>query len=46
MSGRSDLTWDEALRLDLYYVENWSMMADTAILFRTVKAVLASDGAV
>ncbi|WP_370290672.1 sugar transferase [Nocardioides sp.] len=45
VSGRSDLTWDEAIRLDLYYVDNWSMVADLAILFRTVGAVFASRGA-
>lgn len=46
VSGRSNLDWDEALRLDLYYVENWSMTADLAILLRTIKAVVASEGAV
>ena len=46
VSGRSNLTWDEAIQLDMYYVENWSLMADLQILFRTVKAVLAKDGAV
>ena len=45
VSGRSDLTWDEALRLDLYYVDNWSMVQDMAILFRTFGAVAASRGA-
>ena len=46
VSGRSNLNWDEAVRLDLYYVENWSMTADIAILAKTVRAVLGSDGAV
>jgi lipopolysaccharide/colanic/teichoic acid biosynthesis glycosyltransferase len=46
VSGRSNLNWDESVRLDLYYVENWSLLADLAILGRTVRAVLASDGAV
>jgi exopolysaccharide biosynthesis polyprenyl glycosylphosphotransferase len=46
VSGRSNLDWDESVRLDLYYVENWSLLADFAILARTAKAVLASDGAV
>ena len=32
VSGRSDLTWDEAIRLDLYYVDNWSMLQDLSIL--------------
>lgn len=46
VSGRSSLTWEDALRLDLYYVENWSFMQDLQILFRTVKAVAApGDGA-
>lgn len=45
VSGRSDLTWDESVRLDLYYVENWSFMQDLLILGRTAKAVLGKDGA-
>ncbi|WP_291080925.1 sugar transferase [Dietzia sp. UBA5065] len=45
VSGRSDLTWEESVRLDLYYVENWSLMQDLAILWRTARAVLSSDGA-
>ena len=45
VSGRSDLPWEEAVRLDLYYVENWSILGDLVILARTVKAVAASDGA-
>jgi exopolysaccharide biosynthesis polyprenyl glycosylphosphotransferase len=46
VSGRSNLTWEESIRLDLYYVENWSLMGDVLILFRTFKAVFASTGAV
>jgi len=46
VSGRSNLTWEEAIQLDTYYVENWSLMGDLQILFRTLKAVLAKDGAV
>lgn len=46
VSGRSNLTWEESIRLDLYYVENWSLMADVLILFKTFKAVFASTGAV
>ena len=38
VSGRSDLSWDETVRLDLYYVDNWSMMQDLAILARTLSA--------
>ena len=45
VSGRSDLSWDDAVRLDLYYVDNWSFIQDLGILFRTVQAVLKSDGA-
>ncbi|MGB7449847.1 MAG: sugar transferase [Ornithinimicrobium sp.] len=39
ISGRSDLSWDEAVRLDLYYVENWSPLLDLMILWRTVQVV-------
>jgi exopolysaccharide biosynthesis polyprenyl glycosylphosphotransferase len=45
VSGRSDLSWSEAIRLDLYYVDNWSMIQDLVILGRTVGAVLGSRGA-
>jgi exopolysaccharide biosynthesis polyprenyl glycosylphosphotransferase len=45
ISGRSDLSWDEAVRLDLYYVENWSLALDLAIIVRTIWAVLRSRGA-
>lgn len=45
VSGRSDLSWDESVRLDLYYVENWSMTQDLLILAKTARAVLSSDGA-
>ena len=45
VSGRSDLSWDETVRLDLFYVDNWSFTQDISILVRTVRAVLASDGA-
>jgi exopolysaccharide biosynthesis polyprenyl glycosylphosphotransferase len=41
VSGRSSLTWEQAMRLDLYYVENWSLLGDLAILARTARAVLA-----
>ena len=46
VSGRSRLSWDDAIRLDLYYVENWSMTTDLIILWRTVRAVVRADGAV
>lgn len=45
VSGRSRLSWEDAIRLDLYYVENWSLTGDLIILWRTVKAVLGRDGA-
>jgi lipopolysaccharide/colanic/teichoic acid biosynthesis glycosyltransferase len=45
VSGRSDLSWDESLRLDLWYVDNWSFVLDMHILFRTAKAVLRGSGA-
>lgn len=46
VSGRSNLSWEESIRLDLYYVENWSLMGDVVILFKTFKAVFARTGAV
>lgn len=45
VSGRSDLSWEEAIRLDLSYVENWSLAQDFVILLRTARAVLAKTGA-
>jgi exopolysaccharide biosynthesis polyprenyl glycosylphosphotransferase len=45
VSGRSDLSWEEAIRLDLRYVENWSLPMDLLILARTVIAVFRSSGA-
>jgi exopolysaccharide biosynthesis polyprenyl glycosylphosphotransferase len=45
ISGRSDLSWDDAVRLDLYYVENWSLGGDLGILARTIFAVLRRNGA-
>jgi exopolysaccharide biosynthesis polyprenyl glycosylphosphotransferase len=45
VSGRSDLTFDDSVRLDLYYVDNWSMLQDVAILCRTFGAVIGSRGA-
>ena len=44
VSGRSDLSYAEAIRLDLYYVDNWSMMQDLSILTKTAGAVLGSRG--
>jgi len=45
VSGRSDLSWEDSIRLDLDYVENWSMLRDLQIISRTLRAVLASRGA-
>ncbi len=45
VSGRNDLTVEEAIRLDLYYVDNWSMVQDLMILMRTFGAVFGSRGA-
>lgn len=45
VSGRSDLSWEDSVRLDLYYVENWSLTQDLMILWRTTRAVLQGGGA-
>ena len=45
ISGRSDLSWEEAIRLDLRYVENWSFALDAMILWKTIAAVLRRTGA-
>jgi exopolysaccharide biosynthesis polyprenyl glycosylphosphotransferase len=45
VSGRSNLSWEDTVRLDLYYVENWSITGDLMILWRTARAVIARDGA-
>lgn len=45
VSGRSDLSWDDAMRLDLRYVENWSLTLDLVIVLRTVSAVVRANGA-
>lgn len=45
VSGRSDLSWDESVRLDLYYVDNWSLTYDLGILWRTIWVVLRRKGA-
>ena len=45
VSGRSDLSWDESVRLDLHYVENWSLALDLHILWRTMFVVLGRHGA-
>jgi exopolysaccharide biosynthesis polyprenyl glycosylphosphotransferase len=45
VSGRSELSWTESVRLDLYYVENWSVAFDAEIAWKTVFAVLRGSGA-
>ena len=45
VNGRSDLAWDEAVRLDLRYVENWSLALDLQILWKTWSAVVRGHGA-
>jgi exopolysaccharide biosynthesis polyprenyl glycosylphosphotransferase len=45
VSGRSALSWEESIRMDLQYVNNWNLRLDLAILARTLHAVLARDGA-
>ena len=45
ISGRSDLSWEESVRLDLSYVENWSMTQDLLIIRKTISAVRRSAGA-
>ncbi|MDR6143986.1 exopolysaccharide biosynthesis polyprenyl glycosylphosphotransferase [Microbacterium foliorum] len=45
VSGRSDLSWDESVRLDLRYVENWSVMNDLQIMWRTAKVMVRPSGA-
>jgi exopolysaccharide biosynthesis polyprenyl glycosylphosphotransferase len=45
VSGRSDLSWDDSVRIDVRYVENWSLTFDFMILWKTVGAVLRGSGA-
>lgn len=45
ISGRSDLDWDESIRLDLRYVENWSVITDLQIMWRTARVMVAPKGA-
>jgi lipopolysaccharide/colanic/teichoic acid biosynthesis glycosyltransferase len=45
INGRSDLTFDEMVRLDLYYAEHWSPWLDFKILVRTAPAILTQRGA-
>jgi lipopolysaccharide/colanic/teichoic acid biosynthesis glycosyltransferase len=45
VSGRSDLSWEASVRLDLYYVENWSPSGDLVILGQTLRAMVSKQGA-
>jgi len=45
VSGRANLSWDDSVRLDLYYVENWSFALDAMIVWKTLFAILRNDGA-
>jgi lipopolysaccharide/colanic/teichoic acid biosynthesis glycosyltransferase len=45
VSGRSNLSWDESVELDVRYVENWSLVLDLTILWRTFRAVVRAAGA-
>lgn len=45
VSGRSDLSWEESVRIDLYYVENWSFTGDLILILRTVVQMFKHDGA-
>lgn len=45
VSGRADLSWDESVRLDLHYVDNWSVGLDLVLLWKTLACVLRGQGA-
>ena len=45
ISGRSNLSFDDLVRLDFYYLENWSLWMDISILVKTIPAVLKGRGA-
>lgn len=45
VSGRSDLSWDDSVRLDLRYVDNWSLVMDIMILWKTTRAIFGGSGA-
>jgi exopolysaccharide biosynthesis polyprenyl glycosylphosphotransferase len=45
VSGRADISWEDAVRLDLYYVENWSPLMDISIIYRTLVTVARGRGA-
>jgi lipopolysaccharide/colanic/teichoic acid biosynthesis glycosyltransferase len=45
VNGRSDTSFEDYVRLDLYYVDNWSLVTDLAIILRTIPTMLRRDGA-
>jgi lipopolysaccharide/colanic/teichoic acid biosynthesis glycosyltransferase len=45
VGGRSDLSWEESVRLDLRYVENWSVLSDIVLMWRTAKVMIKPEGA-
>ena len=45
VSGRSELTFDEMVLLDIYYIENWSAALDTEIFLRTIPRIIFGNGA-
>jgi exopolysaccharide biosynthesis polyprenyl glycosylphosphotransferase len=45
VSGRSDLSWEQSVRLDLHYVENWSVLTDLMIMWRTAQVMVRPKGA-
>lgn len=45
VSGRSNLDWKESVRLDLYYAENWTVLSDLRIIWRTFRVMIKPDGA-
>jgi lipopolysaccharide/colanic/teichoic acid biosynthesis glycosyltransferase len=45
VSGRSDLTYEERVRMDMHYIRNWSIWLDIQILIRTIPVVLLGKGA-
>lgn len=44
IGGRADLPWEESVRLDLFYVENWSVVIDLAVLWKTLAVVAHGRG--
>ena len=45
ISGRKEVSWEDRMRMDLHYIETWSIALDVVILAKTVKAVISGHGA-